>query len=303
VRFYSDSGINRYYDNLHYEHGSLDEEGLVCQPYQSVFNVARDKFGEVCTDEYIYEDDGDESSTACVFLYSYGGPSGLQYEFFDMSMDDFDDYELVFPNVSIEISHYGPCGVCSSAEDLAAIMDPTLSIRSFICTRVGSPYKTYHDFERSVACMKKLGFTQACAELWTSNGFNNALLGCNSVCLDRLALCLPPELCPSDKTCVGFPACLDHPDPNLRLDPDFNNDDCTLEKCLDCDDKKSNEIFTLVAGRTSRRSGIITATWIDSDGNGVMEEDDLWVGLKRPCGSIANIFHSGGLISGACPAP
>jgi hypothetical protein len=260
----------------------------------------------VCTDEYIYEgdSDSDESPTVCVFKYS-DGVSETEYEFVDMSKDEYEGYQPDPPEFAKEISHYGPCGVCSSAQDLAAIMNPILSIKSFECTRMGSPYKTYDDFLRTLDCMLDLGFTQACAELWASNGFNNAKLGCNSVCLDRLAICLPPpeddpcedcpeDLCPVGKTCIGTDGCYSNPKtcclirPDL-FDKDFINDDCSLDKCLDCDDKKSNEIFTQVAGRTSRNSGLVTA---NNNFYLLGYGENKWEGLRRPCDSIENIFHS-----------
>ena len=80
-----------------------------------------------------------------------------------------------------KVTHEGSCGVCSSAQDLAVNLSPTLGRDAFDCTEAVAPLllqqpANYVDtFENLVQCFVGLGFSEDCAALWSSNSMNTLL--------------------------------------------------------------------------------------------------------------------------------
>ena len=97
-------------------------------------------------------------------------------------------------------------------------------------------------WSEGLKCLADLGLTPACAETWLYNA-QNTREGCELVCLRAWAF--------------GWPA---------------NKPDGSLNDCLQCDEDKSGPVFKAVAGRTRRRSGLLSA-------------------ITRPPSQIAHVVH------------
>jgi hypothetical protein len=133
-------------------------------------------------------------------------------------------------NAGAHVTHTGPCGLCSSMQDLGvylAIQDMT-SIGKRCAARAAVA-----GMEASVNCYQELGFTRPCSQIWA---YNSRHTGRWSVCART---CWLAEL-------LSRP--LNGPPPT-----------CTLSRCLQCDEDKSGPIFTKFAGRTRRSSGLLSA--------------------------------------------
>lgn len=123
-----------------------------------------------------------------------------------------------------QITHFGACGLCSSLQDLAvyiAIPDLTQPVRQ--CGVTGLT----RGAEAQRACIAELGFTEACAQIWS---FNTTHTG--AVCRD---VCLPLLTAP------------------------YHTEDGSPNACIQCDEDRSGPVFKAVAGRTRRNSGLPTA--------------------------------------------
>ena len=120
-----------------------------------------------------------------------------------------------------KITHKGHCGVCSTLKDLAVYMqnkDLTAPVRS---CGIFSWLKPYF-----MECMRNLGFTPPCSDIWYYNARNTAK-HCFGICLISWI--------------TGEP---------------YNKKDGSLNDCLKCDEDKSGPWFKLYSGRTRRNSGI-----------------------------------------------
>jgi len=116
------------------------------------------------------------------------------------------------------VTHYDSCGVCSTTQDLAVYIDkPNLNRPTLICMG-----KSLLDFEMGLQCMKNIGFTHECAEIWWYNVMNTAT-NCFWVCIYHL---FSPSNYPNG----------------------------TLNACIQCDEDESGPMFKLIAGRTRRNS-------------------------------------------------
>lgn len=88
----------------------------------------------------------------------------------------------------------------------------------------------------------QIGLTKECAKIWNYDGIYDGQV-CGKVCATELK------------------------DPNNGPPPA-----CTLNDCLQCDEDNAGPNFTSFAGRTRRRSGLLSE-------------------IVRPCNSIAHIDH------------
>jgi hypothetical protein len=125
---------------------------------------------------------------------------------------------------------------------------------------------------------ESLGFTPDCAYLWASNSANSAINACTEDCVGWLAVCVPSTFGINPFTgemFVGDPTGSTCQSALLQA-----TEGCTLNNCLSCDESVSGGIFELYAGRTRRKSGIITTVDLGPGG---------FMGLKRDCDSIADI--------------
>ena len=197
--------------------------------------------------------------------------------------------------------------MCSSAQDLAANLNPLLNVLSFICGNIipnglEEGVLLQDIFELSAFCFEEIvGFSKPCAKLFASNAANSALNGCTESCQAYIEPCLqstcgyggiqwpttlPPYGLPdaSDINCLRINAqqigaCATFGFPQAQKDGIFDPPGtCNLNTCLSCDEEKSGPIFAQFAGRTRRSSGIVTVTPAGS----------AFVGLKRECDTVAN---------------
>jgi hypothetical protein len=122
------------------------------------------------------------------------------------------------------ITHRGPCGLCSTLEDLAVyaeVTDLTTPVRA--CGLLGLT----DGFDVLLACVEDIGFSSPCAHIWAYNVEHTR------------ARCFEP--------CVAL------------LDAPYHLPDGGLNPCLRCDEGESGPVFQSVAGRTRRNTGIASA--------------------------------------------
>lgn len=154
------------------------------------------------------------------------------------------------------VTHVGSCGVCSTTQDLAVYLrTPDLTTAAKECTKrafldelldaTGSE-KLEDEANEGMDCfVKELGMTESCARIWLDNARNTG------------QECGVP--------CVAADVA------------DFNNNgpppECKLNECLRCDEDNSGDVFKQVAGRTRRRSGLLSA-------------------IARPCQDLRLVDHN-----------
>lgn len=122
------------------------------------------------------------------------------------------------------VTHFGACGACSPLQDLAVYMEnPDLTTPVRECG-----LKSISDGEEAARqCIRDLGFTEPCAQIWFYNTRHTR------------QECLEP--------------CL------LNLNAPYHEDDGSLNECILCDEVKSGDVFKAVAGRTRRNTGLPSA--------------------------------------------
>ena len=240
-----------------------------CQPYSDVQAVIG---GTSCREPESLE------NNYCVFKYS----------------DDC-SYELKnIPNTNRlkkdeVITHVDACGVCSNAQDLAVYMNPGVAVSSFLAglpfglaLLAGQPSQVLAGIFATIVVPQFesiVGFTPDCAYVWGSNSANSAINGCTEDCVDWLEDCVPSSFGINPFTNAPFAG--DPMGRDCQRALLLATDDCVLNACLSCDELVSGSIFQLYAGRTRRKSGILTT--VDLGGGAG------FVGLKRDCDSLADI--------------
>lgn len=119
------------------------------------------------------------------------------------------------------VTHYGPCGTCSSLKDLSVYLSqPDLTKSARRCAML-SWYKS-----ASMRCFINIGFTKECASAWYFDAVNTGKK-CFWTCI---------------KSLITFEK--------------HNAADNSLNSCIQCDEENSGPIFKAVAGRTRRNSGL-----------------------------------------------
>lgn len=122
------------------------------------------------------------------------------------------------------VTHYGPCGLCSTLADLSVYMrelDLTTPVRDCGIKYLSGPADAH------IQCLQDLGFTKPCAEIWYYNTLHTRA-ECELPCFSTL----------------GKP---------------YQIETGALNECLQCDEDKSGPVFKAVAGRTRRNTGIASA--------------------------------------------
>jgi len=171
------------------------------------------------------------------------------------------------------ITHESSCGVCSSAQDLVALMSPLLLEGSRNCAfatavQLKNPAVAPTVLPDAIACHKALGFTDECATVWGSGAVATVL----EVAGAAIALV------PGSRMNYTGPAsctqcavqCLSDPTTPACVAP-FIGETCELSPCVACEEEAIEPIFQQFSGRTRRRSGILGAD------------------IKRPCSKTAGI--------------
>lgn len=126
-------------------------------------------------------------------------------------------------SVGAIVTHAGPCGLCSTLEDLAVYaerLDLTAPVRT-------CGVENLDDHEGLVACIGALGFSLPCAQIWAFNT-EHTRDACLDVCIQLL----------------GEP---------------YHEESGELNACLRCDEEESGDVFKAVAGRTRRNTGIASS--------------------------------------------
>jgi hypothetical protein len=122
------------------------------------------------------------------------------------------------------VTHHGGCGLCSTLTDLAVYMqypDLTAPVRQCGIDHLNDAA------DEHIQCLRDLGFTTACAQIWYWNTVHTRDV-CGAPCF-------------------------------LAIGKPYHNPDGTLNDCLQCDEDMSGAIFKAVAGRTRRNTGIASA--------------------------------------------
>lgn len=122
------------------------------------------------------------------------------------------------------VTHGGACGQCSSLDDLGVYIeqqDLTTPVRQCgLDSFGGEPLD-------AVPCLRALGFSEACAEIWAYNTANTSA-ACRDTCIRLLAA-------------------------------PYHDDDGAPNDCIQCDEDNSGPVFKAVSGRTRRNSGLPTS--------------------------------------------
>ena len=118
------------------------------------------------------------------------------------------------------VTHQGICGKCSTTKDLYVYLTTDLTRPVRKCG-----LKHFASHKKMWQCIKKLGFTDACTQVWYWNTLNTKK-HCGAVCMLSLFLRRPFVI------------------------------NGHLNKCLQCDEDISGPIFKYESGRTRRNSGI-----------------------------------------------
>ena len=148
-------------------------------------------------------------------------------------------------SVNAVVTHMGPCGVCSTTQDLAAYMThPDMVAEGRKCTN-----RALLSANWGRQCYEALGFTTPCATIWAQNSINTATV-CRATCVRHLFT--PANL----------------PEPS-----------CKLNDCLHCDEIKSGPNFQLFAGRTRRNSGLRTPIMRKCAGFAFLEHEACPMGV------------------------
>lgn len=138
-------------------------------------------------------------------------------------------------NAGAYITHEGSCGVCSTTQDQALYLTQDFTDAGKKCATKGVLNE-----EAGLECYIELGLTYDCAKIWNYDGIYDGTT-CATTCLGALS------------------------EPNNGPAPG-----CELNDCLQCDEDNAGPIFSTFAGRTRRRSGLLSE-------------------IIRPCESIARI--------------
>lgn len=124
-------------------------------------------------------------------------------------------------NAGATLTHFNPCGVCSTLQDLAVYAEQN---------DIGKPMQKcgVDNFGRPVAdlvaCVERMGMTKPCAQAWAYNSRFT-----QEKCID-----------------VCF----------AQLDAPHHQRDGKLNTCLACEQRLSGPTFKVVAGRTRRNTGL-----------------------------------------------
>jgi len=135
------------------------------------------------------------------------------------------------------VTHAGSCGLCSTTQDLSIYLIEDFTAAGKKCATMG-----LFNEDQGLKCYMELGLTGECAKIWNYDGIFDGK-ACGAVCAKELTW------------------------PNNGPAPA-----CALNDCLQCDEDKAGPKFTSFAGRSRRRSGLISE-------------------IIRNCSSIAHISH------------
>lgn len=182
-------------------------------------------------------------SAVCAFLYSEKSdvdyternPLCKNYEYSMMTYSSRENALLA----GATVTHGGSCGLCSTTQDLSVYLDTDFTSAGKICATKGLFNET-----AGLHCYMDLGLSGECAKIWNYDGIFDGT-ACGKTCLPYLTA------------------------PNNGPPPS-----CSLNPCLECDEELAGPVFSAFAGRTRRRSGLLSE-------------------IVRPCDSIYTVVRQG----------
>lgn len=185
---------------------------LSCNPYTDSYceTTPSQNFTDlgdaaVCT--LIYDEDADFDCTR----YSL------------VTFPSLDSFEADPRSLNAAVTHFGSCGLCSTAQDLSVYLTEDFTAAGKKCATLGLANET-----AGLACYEKLGLTHECAKIWNFDGIYDGT--------ECLAPCASNLLAPNN----GPPPA------------------CELNPCLECDEVAAGPAFSALGGRTRRRSGLLS---------------------------------------------
>jgi hypothetical protein len=119
------------------------------------------------------------------------------------------------------VTHQGPCGACSTLQDLSVFLSTDLTITGRFCGTLTAISNEY-----TASCFSGLGMSRQCAEIWLFNTLNTRK--------DCALICAKAWI----------------------KGENYTNPDGSLSECLQCDEDNSGPVFKYYSGRTRRNSGI-----------------------------------------------
>ena len=147
----------------------------------------------------------------------------------DYRLQSFSNLNALQAEPGFVLTHFQPCGACSSLQDLAVYGELDLTVMAKTCSKRFS-------LAEKKACMQQIGFTESCAEAWAYNAQQTAQ-SCPLVCISTYGLL------PLLKGEENVPP----------VDAEGN-----LNPCILCDEMMSGPGFQYSAGRIRRNSGILS---------------------------------------------
>lgn len=177
----------------------------------------------------------DVSSAVCAYKYPVDSETNTQ-SCTTYGMVTYPSSESALADGAV-ITHEGSCGLCSTTQDLSIYLIEDFTAAGKKCASIG-----LFDEDAGLNCYMNIGLTRECAKIWNYDGIYDGK-ACGKICASELT------------------------DPNNGPPPA-----CALNDCLQCDEDKAGPIFSTFAGRTRRRSGLVSE-------------------IVRNCSSIAQITH------------
>ena len=217
------------------------------------------------------------------YMYPYSYPSNVIIDYtrncYRIDIPKSDKYllksltweEASALSVPARMTHKHPCGVCSTKRDLEVYrLHPNLADpvkRCGMWSVLGFDTKE---------CILRLGFTDACASIWTFNVHNTRRLPQDGGCLNHFMYAMAPPIQPhgtlnpcrppnrTDNGVKGvcedrrkFKGCLN----TINSQPAcyrqaWEDGPYRLNSLLQCDECRSGPIFQKIAGRTRRNSNL-----------------------------------------------
>lgn len=153
------------------------------------------------------------------------------------------------------ITHEGACGVCSSAQDAVALMNPNMSPDHQACAKemTAALLSTVLDpnlLPNFIECHKDMGFSDGCAALWASQWFAATLEA--KAAFDAGDTYNGPDAC---KECATL--CFGSNFTDELCFTTFDETTCMLGPCVQCEAIQVQPTFSRFAGRTRRSSGVV----------------------------------------------
>lgn len=182
----------------------------------------REKFYNITENPYPNQDDylgKHTENTVCGILIQ---PDGYELETYDSKEDA--------ENAGAQITHHGPCGLCSTTQDLAVYIrepDLTAPVRACGVKGLGKPQPEAEALARE--CLQDIGFSDPCIDIWYWD-IENTKDQCMNICIK-----------------------------NGNLTKPHHNEDLSLNACVQCDEDESGPLFKVMSGRTRRNSGLSSA--------------------------------------------